>query len=268
MAEPSLKVVGIGIQLITHVTLQASQAIENADKVFFITADDASGYWIKQLNPNSKSLDTHYSTEVSRKYTYNCMVSEVIDALKEGLNVCLVSYGHPGVFAYPMHEAVRQAKSLGYLAVMYPAISCEDVLFADLGIDPGQVGCQTFEATDFLIYQRNFDPTSHLILLQIGVIGITTLPKQVPNRKGLHLLSEHLLNSYKLDHQVALYEASPFIISDARIEWFSLSQLENMNVTGISTLYVPPLDKRTPDINILARLGLLDSETHQTVHSE
>jgi len=265
MSKSSLKVVGIGIQLVTHVTLQTSHAIENADEVFYLTADDASEEWIKRLNPKSKSLDSHYSTEISRKHTYNCMVTEVLDALQRGSNVCLVSYGHPGVFAYPMHEAVRQAKSLGYRAVMYPAISCEDVLFADLGVDPGQGGCQTFEATDFLLYQRRFDPTSHLILLQVGVIGITALPKQVeiPNRKGLHLLSEYLFDSYKVDHQVALYEASPFILSDARIEWFCLSDLHEIGFTAISTLYVPPVNKRSPDTNMLISLGLLDAEVHQ-----
>ena len=68
--------------------------------------------------------------------------------------MCLVSYGHPGVFAYPMHEAIRQAKALGHSAVMFPAVSCEDAFFADLGVDPGQSGCQSFEATDFLVYQR------------------------------------------------------------------------------------------------------------------
>lgn len=270
MFDSSLTVVGIGIQLVTHVTLQASNAIEKADEVFYLTADHASEKWLKDLNPNSKSLDSHYSIETPRKQTYDYMVGEVLDALQRGANVCLVSYGHPGVFAYPMHEAIRQAKLLGYRAVMYPAISCEDVLFADLGVDPGQGGCQSFEATDFLVYQRRFDPTSHLILLQIGVIGITTYPKEVPNRKGLRLLSEYLIESYKVDYQVALYEASPFVISDARIEWFSLSYLDEMNVTAISTLYVPPLDRRAPDTNILRQMGmlehfgLLDSKAHQS----
>ena len=57
----SLKVVGIGIQLVTHVTLQASQAIENADDVFYLTADCASDYWIKKFeiripNPCIRSI--------------------------------------------------------------------------------------------------------------------------------------------------------------------------------------------------------------------
>jgi uncharacterized protein YabN with tetrapyrrole methylase and pyrophosphatase domain len=259
MSESSLKVVGIGIQLMTHVTLQASQAIESADEVFYLVADSASEQWIKNLNPNSKSLAYHYSTQISRSYTYSSIVAEVLDAVKRKLNVCFVSYGHPGVYACPMHEAVRQAKLLGYNAVMYPAISCEDVLFADLGVDPGQGGCQSFEATDFLVSQKKFDTTSHLILLQIGVIGITTFPKELPNRKGLRLLSEYLLDSYKVDHQVALYEASPFVILDARIEWFPLSRLPEMAVTIFSTLYVPPLEMRPPDTKMLSLIGLSNS---------
>lgn len=91
MPKSSLTVVGIGIQLLSHVTLQASPAIEQADAVFFLTADDASEHWIKQLNPNAQSLDKHYSSKVSRNHAYHCMVDEVLDPLKRGSNVCLVS---------------------------------------------------------------------------------------------------------------------------------------------------------------------------------
>jgi hypothetical protein len=34
---------------------------------------------------------------------------------------------------------------------MLPAVSAEDCLFADLGVDPGAAGCQSHEAADFLI---------------------------------------------------------------------------------------------------------------------
>ena len=48
----------------------------------------------------------------------------------------------------------------GFNAQMLAGISAEDCLFADLGLDPGKNGCQSFEATDFLIRRRQFEPTS------------------------------------------------------------------------------------------------------------
>jgi hypothetical protein len=100
------------------------------------------------------------------------MMSELtLKYLREGLNVCVVYYGHPGVFVMPSHDSIRQARAAGFEAIMLPGISAEDCLFADLGIDPGRIGCQSFEATDFLVNRRKFDTSSHLILWQIGVIG-------------------------------------------------------------------------------------------------
>jgi len=34
---------------------------------------------------------------------------------------------------------------------MLPGISAEDCLFADIGVDPGIYGCQSFEATDLFV---------------------------------------------------------------------------------------------------------------------
>jgi hypothetical protein len=42
---------------------------------------------------------------------------------------------------------------------MLPGISAEDCLFADLGIDPGIYGCQSYEATDFLANGRPWGET-------------------------------------------------------------------------------------------------------------
>jgi len=37
---------------------------------------------------------------------------------------------------------------------MLPGISTEDCLYADLGVDPGLIGSQNFEATDFIVSGR------------------------------------------------------------------------------------------------------------------
>jgi precorrin-3B methylase len=58
--------------------------------------------------------------------TYFGMVDRVISLLSTGKRICMVSYGHPGVFAFPMHESIRRARALGFEATMLPAISTED----------------------------------------------------------------------------------------------------------------------------------------------
>src|SRR2546429_6584747 len=65
------------------------------------------------------------------------------------------------LFPYTTLFRSRQAREEGFEAEMLPAVSAEDCLFADLGVDPGDEGCQSFEATSFLLF-RSEEHTSEL----------------------------------------------------------------------------------------------------------
>src|SRR5207249_5467785 len=128
-----------------------------------------------------------------------------------GAYVCAAFYGHPGVFVNPGHDAVRRARREGFRARMLPGISTEDCLFADLGLDPADSGCQSFEATDFLAYRRRFDPTSSLILWQVGVLGEPSLPTHVGGRpERIRRLTAVLLRHYGERHPAVVYQAAQF----------------------------------------------------------
>ena len=73
-----------------------------------------------------------------RLEAYKKMVERILKNVKDGLEVCVVFYGHPSVFVQPSHESVRIARLEGFSARMLPGISAEDCLFADIGLDPGK----------------------------------------------------------------------------------------------------------------------------------
>ena len=50
-------------------------------------------------------------------------------------------------------------------------ISAEACLFADLGLDPGTTGCQSYEATAFLARTPPVDTEAVLVLWQVSVLG-------------------------------------------------------------------------------------------------
>src|SRR6185503_14601145 len=125
--------------------------------------------------------------------TYEEMIQRILECVRDGNLTCLACYGHPGVFVYPSHESIRRARAEGYPARMLPGISAEDCLFADLGVDPGTIGCQSYEATDFLMNSRIVDPSSNLVLWQIGVLGDATFRAGGYDRSALPLLVERLL---------------------------------------------------------------------------
>lgn len=251
----SLLVVGTGIKFACDISLESQKSICMADKVFYLVADPVSAKWLVELNKTSESLHGFYGVGKNRRISYMQMVEKVLDSVRQGLKVCLVSYGHPGVFGFPMHEAIRQARSEGFQAKMLAGISAEATLYADLGVDPGNTGCQSFEATDFLVYNRRIDPSSSLILWQIGVIGSLDYKEKFP-QDGLKVLVSHLLQTYDPSHEVIIYEAAQYSFSNPKIKHVRLSNLADCEIDPISTLYVPPTEIRNPDEKILKMLGI------------
>jgi len=250
----SLTIVGLGIEAITHVTLQARGCIEQADKVLYYVADPVSAQWIRSVNPKAESLTRFYSTKKRRRVTYSQAVDEIFGFLRKGFAVCAAFYGHPGVFCSPGHAAMRRARREGVPARMLPAISSLDCLFADLGVDPGAEGCQSFDATDFLLHDRRFDPKSPLILLQPALIGERTLPLEPCNREGLKILTKALRRHYPGSHKVVVYEAAQFVVGKPGILKVRLEALPRARVTPVSMLYVPPKARPTANRGMLKRL--------------
>jgi len=251
----SLIVVGTGIGLYGQTTLEARTHIEGADKVFYLVADPVTSSWISELNPTAESLFRFYGRDKDRLTTYLEMTEHVLAGVRSDQNVCCVFYGHPGVFVFPSHEAIIRARAEGYSARMLPAVSAEDCLFADLGIDPGRAGCQSYEATDFLVHSRKTDVTSVLVLWQIGVVGEINYGLSQTNSK-IQVLTETLLMQYPSDHEVIVYQASQYPVCDPVMDRVSLSMLPNANITAISTLVVPPVSLPVPNLEMLDKLGI------------
>jgi len=257
-AKGSLCAVGIGIRAPAQTTLEAAARIRDADKVYAIVADPLAECWIRQLNRHTESLGVLYAPNKPLRETYREMAERIVGAVRDNLRVCAVSYGHPGVFADPIHEAVRRARREGFSAEMLAGVSAEDCLFAELGIDPAVAGCRSYEATDFLIRRRFADPSSGLILWQISAIA-QTCPRSdgsASNRAGIAVLTETLLETYRRDHEVIVYESARFPICDSIIARMALENLQHAEVTALSTLYVPPMTKLQLDEAMMRRLGI------------
>ncbi len=126
-----------------QLTREAQAAIEAADLVLYVVTESLTARAIEQMNGKARSLGRHYATGRSRRDTYDRMVEEIITELRMGQRVCAVFYGHPGVGVDPGHEAVIEARKLGFHAEMLPGISAADCLYADVGIDPADAGAPT-----------------------------------------------------------------------------------------------------------------------------
>jgi len=240
-AGGSLTVIGTGIRP-QQLTPESRHALLEADDVLYLAAEPEGGSWLERLHPNARSLDGCYVEGEERQKAYEAMVEAMLEPVRQGRRVCGAFYGHPGVFVTPSHEAVRRARAEGFPARMLPAVSAEDCLYADLGIDPGLSGRQSYEATKFLEQPRPIDARAHLILWQISVIGERRAVSS-PRYEGLAELTEALLAHYPPEHEVVLYEASPYPIADAIVQRLALAALAEEQVAPMATLVIPPRER-------------------------
>ncbi|VVC75196.1 hypothetical protein AQUSIP_04830 [Aquicella siphonis] len=254
----SLTVVGSGIRFMSHLTIEAKAVIEAADKILYLVNDPAMRAWLLARHPEAESLEKAYYDYPKRASAYQAMTRTILQALECGRHICVVLEGHPGVFARPALEAVIQARLAGHTAVMLPGISADAYLFSELQIDPGSAGCQSYEATDFLIHRRAFDGCSHLLLWQVSMIGILTRHDAHDHRRGTQLLVERLGEVYPDSHAVTLFEGSQYPHIASRIEKCPLKNLANAGISGMTTLYIPPARKPPTDMRMLQQLGIME----------
>jgi hypothetical protein len=258
--QGTLACVGLGMMLGAHLSPRSRSHIEQADVVFALVSDSIVERWLQHLRPDMRSLQPYYAEGKRRTETYREMVEAMLVEVRAGRRVCGVFYGHPGVFAYVPHRSIDCARSEGFEAVMEPGISAEDCLYADLGIDPGTFGCQHYEASQFMFYQRRIDPSAYLILWQIGIAGDRSLSRFATGPDYRLLLVELLLQDYHPGHEVIAYEAATLPITTPRTEGMPLSQLVDAELHLQTTLVIPPARPMQRNQAMVDRIAQLDRD--------
>jgi precorrin-4 methylase len=260
----SLACVGMGMTLGSHLTPLARSYIEQADVVFAALSDGIVEKWLQRMHPDVRSLQPYYQEGKSRLKTYREWVALIMAEVRDGKRVCGVFYGHPGIFAWSPHKAIETARAEGFDAHMEPGISAEDCLYADLGIDPGRFGCQHFEASQLLFYERRIDPTGYLVLWQVGLVGDRSLACFQTGPAYRQVLVELLSQDYPLDHTVIVYRGATLPIEKPRIRQVTLRDLPNVALTAEETVVLPPAGPLKLNVSMRKRLDALEAHTGAT----
>jgi len=258
--QGSLTIIGSGIESM-GVSIGDQKLIENADKLLFCVADPVTVVWLKKLRPDALDLYVLYGENKTRYTTYMQMTEAQLYWVRQGLNVVVVFYGHPGIFVLSTHRAILLARREGYKAIMKAGVCALDTLCADLGVDPCQPGLQTYEATDALIRQKNLDTTVHVVLWQVGLIGELGYRRQGYLNNNFSYFINWLQEIYDNDYQITHYIGSRYPTIPPLIEIYKLSKLHEpetqLKITGLSTFYIPPKDITKTNEKIVQDLGPL-----------
>ena len=256
----SLSCVGLGMTLGSHLTPLARSHIEQADVVFAALSDHVVELWLQRMHPDVRSLQPNYAEGKPRIKTYREWVALMMAELRAGKRVCGVFYGHPGIFAWSPHKVIEQARAEGYEAHMEPGISAEDCLYADLGIDPGRYGCQHFEASQLLFYERRIDPAGYLVLWQVGLTGDRSLGRRSTGPAYRQLLVDLLSRDYPLDHETIIYRGATLPIEQPRVRRVALRDLPHVPLSAEEMVVLPPALPLKLNLAIQARLEALDEQ--------
>jgi len=247
-----------------QITPIAQSYIETSDVVVGAASNIFQRKWLQDIAREYICLASHYEVVKeegkNRGNTYRNMTATIMEQVRAGKTVCAAFYGHPGVFACIANMAIQQARAEGFDVHMEPGISAEDCLVADLGIDPGERGAQSMEATQFMIYQRPIDPSGLLILWQPGLAGDLTLKRFDTEPARLQILVDKLARHYPLDHEVILYEAATNPFEKARIDRLALRDLPAAPLKQITTLVIPSAKAFVRDEETIARLSALSPD--------
>ncbi len=254
----SLVCVGVGMTLGSHLTPLARSYIQQSDIVFAGLSEGLMELWLGKLHADVRSLQAYYGQGKSRLDTYRDMVEAMMIEVRCGRQVCGAFYGHPGVFAWPTHKAIETARREGFPAHMEPGVSAEDCLYADLGIDPGNYGCQHYEASQVMFYRRRLDTSAYVILWQVGVAGDQSFARLSTGAAYRQVLVEVLARDYDLQHEVILYTAATLPMNEYRVRRLLLGALPAADIDPHATLVIPPATALEPDHQVRARLSALD----------
>jgi uncharacterized protein YabN with tetrapyrrole methylase and pyrophosphatase domain len=255
----SLACVGMGMTLGSHLTPLARSHIEQADVVFAGLSDGIVEMWLQRMHPDVRSLQPYYREGKSRLKTYREWVELMMTEVRAGKRVCGVFYGHPGIFAWSPHKAIEAARAEGFQAHMEPGVSAEDCLYADLGIDPGRFGCQHFEASQLLFYERRIDPSGYVVLWQVALVGDRSLGRFSTGPAYRQLMVELLRRDYPADHEVIIYRAATLPIETPRVRRVALQDLPRTALTAEETVVLPPAFALKPNLEMQPRLAELDA---------
>jgi precorrin-3B methylase len=257
-ASGHLTVLGSGMSFIDF-TRDADAEICSADVVFHCVYDKVTQVRLGQLRPDGYDLRVLYGENIDRHMTYVRMAEAMLHFVRMGKKVVAIFYGHPGVFAMPAHRAVHIARSEGHSAKMRPGISALDYLVADIGFDPALPGFASFEATDLLLRKRRVDPSLHVVIWQVGVVGEFQFQPEGFENNGFEMLVEYLADVYGSDWPVTHYIAPQYVGIEPLIVPIEISKLlepENRAaISSLSTFYIEPQQFGETNLEVSTKLG-------------
>jgi uncharacterized protein YabN with tetrapyrrole methylase and pyrophosphatase domain len=241
-----IAVVGLGIVGTHQITREVEETIRRCTETFVIdTAVGVVGY-LRGVSPKVTSLVSTYVPGKHRRLIYRDMAGRVIAAAKESPPVCFAAYGHPRFYCQPSALIQRAAMVLNLKTAVLPGISSIDVLFAEIGLDPGFDGLQMYDATDIVVRRRPLQTDVSCVLMQAPLALQPYNRPGMPNLNDLLALQNYLLEFYPADHLALLVTTRTHPLLQSTRAQVPVGRLAEalQRTASMATLLIPPVRHR------------------------
>ncbi len=193
-----LTIIGTGICLRRHLTLEAYRAIEKARRVYHLTADHE---FLAHISQDLVDLTPLYLSRNDFS-VYSEIAELLIEETNRERGVAFVTYGHPLLLVDTSQILLRRAREAGLTIGIVSGVSSLDSMMEVLGMDLGQ-GLQIFEAENLVRLSANPNPRLPSLVFQVGEFGSTALHEPArPCARGE--LRDLLVGAYGREHVASL----------------------------------------------------------------
>jgi uncharacterized protein YabN with tetrapyrrole methylase and pyrophosphatase domain len=253
-----LYIIGLGVSIPEHLTVQASEAMSSCSKLFSIVQEPVD-VWLPAEKVGKieivNLLDCYVDGSL-RIDNYKRAAEVVLAATGNGGTIGYVTYGNPMAYDSVAQLLVQMAKDSGRSARVVPGISSLDSILCDIKVDLAPA-IQVFEASWLLAFEIAPRTDTQAILVQMGSFGSYRAHYgQRLDGGALTGLVNHLTSVYPKNHRVSLVRSTATGEQPEKITTFPLEQLSEATAEELSgaSLYIPALRQPVPNVAVLTAL--------------
>ena len=257
-SPPDLFLIGLGVMIPGHITMQATHAMSCCAQLYSIVQEPPR-LWLppdRQGQIEVVNALRWYAEGSLRIQNYERVASTIFKAVGRGRPVGYVTYGNPMAYDRVAQNLVNYAKDAGFSVQIVPGISSLDTVFCDLQIDVAP-GVQVFDASWLVACQIQPRIDVSLVLLQVGAFGsLRTHYTERQDGSSLVELVKYLSQVYPQSHQVSLLRSTGQEHHQANVRHIALENLCEVTADELSgaSMYIPPMENIIPKEEILTRM--------------
>jgi 7-cyano-7-deazaguanine synthase in queuosine biosynthesis len=251
-------VVGAGIRIPGHLTLESFDALCRCDEIYTILTPELAALLPTQLAPKIRSLWGHYQPGALRREAYDHEIQAIITAAAAGRRVAYLTVGNPVLFDSVTHGLLAEGAQRGVEVEVLSAPSAIDAIYTDLRQDIAP-GCQVYDASSLVAYGIQLRADIPCLLLQPDLFGTSYVAiGHRPKPHAMRPLKDFLLQFYPPDHVVTYVTSGVTARDRSRLVEFPLAELggsDDAPQTPGASLFIPAARDVTPDQEFVARMA-------------